>query len=122
MPSNKSLQALNGISAGGEGARAVMQDLFPTSIWLQPDPSNRFLIAILGTDGAGALFYDWHDCAGEFPIVGNSMVAGAGFEKSKSKACRPMSFAASVGALPRAVPERTFGRPRRFPTRWRSSR
>jgi hypothetical protein len=34
------------LAAGGEGARAVMQDIFPDSIWLEPDLSGDYLIAV----------------------------------------------------------------------------
>jgi hypothetical protein len=58
-----------------------MQDIFPDSIWLEPDLSGKDLIAVLSADGVGALLYDWHDevLAGFQPVVGNSMVAGGRF-------------------------------------------
>jgi hypothetical protein len=65
------------LAAGGDGARSVMETLFPDSIWLEPDLAGKHFIAVLSMDGVGQLLYDWHDNVGDFPIVGNSMVAGA---------------------------------------------
>jgi hypothetical protein len=80
---------------GGEIAQGVLLELFPGGFWLYPDPdAGRYLWAVTQT----ALTAEWqrHLDAGECPPaqhwprvysaaeaareVGNSMVAGAGFE------------------------------------------
>jgi len=72
---------LQQLDSGDEAARAVMQQVFPDGIWLQPSPCGKYLIAILDADGLGLLLYDgWREEALEAFRVGNSMVAGAGFE------------------------------------------
>jgi hypothetical protein len=43
------------LAAGGEGARAVLQDIFPDSIWMEPGLSGDYLIAVLSSEGVGAL-------------------------------------------------------------------
>ena len=73
------------IAAGGETARSVMRELFPKSIWLQPDNSGRFLWACF-SDGVGSALFD-QEVTIDFPlnlVVGNSMVAGVGFEPTTS--------------------------------------
>ena len=68
---------LEALAEGGPAARSVMQALFPRSIWLQRDATGRFLWACFA-DGVGAALFDQE--VTEFPLVGNSMVAGVGFE------------------------------------------
>jgi site-specific DNA recombinase len=90
------------LAKGGDIAQGVLMELFPIGFWLRPDSSGRFLWAITQT----ALPDDWRmrvDANGYLPadvwprvysaatelevppaeiteVVGNSMVAGAGFE------------------------------------------
>ena len=69
------------LAKGGDIARGVLREVFPESIWLQPDSSGRFLWACF-SDGVGAALFDQEDIADFFPTVRESacMVAGAGFE------------------------------------------
>ena len=71
---------LQQLDSSDEGARAVMQQVFPDSIWLQPSACGKYLIALLNAEGLGLLLYDWQAEALEMFRVENSMVAGAGFE------------------------------------------
>ena len=71
---------LQQLDSSDEGARAVMQQVFPDSIWLQPSGCGKYLIAVLNAEGLGLLLYDWQAEALEMFRVENSMVAGAGFE------------------------------------------
>jgi hypothetical protein len=58
----------------------VRRDVFPDSIWLQPDGSRSFLWACF-EDGVGTALYDQEDILDLFPIVTESacVVAGAGY-------------------------------------------
>ena len=87
------------LTQGGEKAQSVLRKLFPAGFWLYPDPNGgRYLWAFTQT----ALEADWEsklDARGHLPaehwprvysaaeaapvaaeVVGNSMVAGAGFD------------------------------------------
>ena len=58
----------------------MLQEVFPDSIWLEPDPARGFFWAVFA-DGVGAVLFDWPDSTHLFPVVEKSacMVAGVGF-------------------------------------------
>jgi chaperonin GroEL len=87
------------LAKGGEIAQGVLRDLFPTGFWLYPDPNGKrhlwaHAMTGLATDWQSYLDADGHlpgkywprvySAADAAPVaakeVGNSMVAGAGFE------------------------------------------
>jgi hypothetical protein len=88
---------LERLAQGGEIAQSVVRELFPDGLWLYPDPEGgRFLWAAAQTAmlyPAGLVDADGRSLAEGFPrvynaittveaaepVVGNSMVAGAGF-------------------------------------------
>jgi hypothetical protein len=47
------------------------------AIYLEPDISGKYLIAVLTAGGVGQSLYDWHNNVALFGVVENSMVAGA---------------------------------------------
>jgi hypothetical protein len=58
----------------------VLREVFPASIWLQPDGSGRFMYAYF-EDGCRTALFDQEFSLDSFPIVTGSacVVAGAGF-------------------------------------------
>jgi hypothetical protein len=79
------------LAQGGDVARAVLRDLFPNSIWLEPDSSGRYLWAQFDSDIVSLLYDSPGDRAAadraDFEALANSMksnesalmVAGARF-------------------------------------------
>jgi hypothetical protein len=86
-PVERRIQSLlDKLDAGDEAARAVMEQMFPHGIWLEPSPCGKYLIALLGSDGVGLLLYDgWREEALAAFRVENSMVAGAGLRRAYSQ-------------------------------------
>ena len=75
----RAARLLKQIAQGGEMARSAMLALFPEGILLEPASSPHHLWACFA-DGVGMALFDQPDLTTEFPIVGNRLVAGAGFE------------------------------------------
>ena len=72
---------LDRLRQGGEIARGVLQDVFPDSIWLEPDPAREFFWAVFA-DGVGAALFDRPSSLEQYPYreMSACMVAGVGFE------------------------------------------
>jgi hypothetical protein len=68
------------LAKGGDIARGVLREVFPESIWLEPDGSGSFMYAYFD-DGCRTALFDQEDIADIFPIVRESacVVAGARF-------------------------------------------
>ena len=57
---------LDRLRQGGEIARGVLQDVFPDSIWLEPDPAREFFWAVFA-DGVGAALFDRPSSLEQYP-------------------------------------------------------
>jgi site-specific DNA recombinase len=87
------------LARGGEIAQGVLRDLFPTGFWLYPDPDGKRRLWAHAMTGLSPDWQSYVDADGHLPgkywprvysaadaapvaagVVGNSMVAGAGFE------------------------------------------
>ena len=59
LPPEKRIEQMRArLAQGGEVARAVLRDLFPRSIWLEPDSSGQYLGACFGDEDFVSLLYD----------------------------------------------------------------
>jgi hypothetical protein len=76
-PEKRRARMLDRLRQGGEIARGVLREVFPDSIWLQPDGSGRFLWAVFA-DGLGQALFDRPSSLEHYPYRESaSEVAGA---------------------------------------------